>query len=648
MTLADYNTFQKINVSYFNTGIFKDFLGEKYQLAQLKGSQHLVMRDTVNNINLDSLYIDSDTLQDIGNKMGSQSKEKVIKFIEEVEKDIYPDPTMNYFTKRKNYINNTVIVPLVFEEDEIAFKNSFFLSARGVNYTPNFKEKSIKNLLNEKLYNDSSINTCFYENYEAYYKLINQKFEHTFYPEFKDSKYHFRKNILFLSDELEMRYMPDKLIQGEYTTNRSTIWLAFLKNDNFLGGSCLFNDDATEIRNISIKASQANEFNYRKGIQDILNSDYCKQDVFLMAPEIKAFGFEKSVRTNNENKRIYFNENEKDLYFDLMAFIQKNNFGKYSEKIVDKFYKEIILNSSINQPQSVLFEDDYLSLVVEQFNNKIYTQYANKPKNGLRVDREEIIKQCILHVNGDNTFKYYLKNELDALSFNFTIRRNEHEPADYSPLVDDVFKFLDSYNYILSDEQKNCLVNNIYINNYHGKIYDDSIIEHGYSFHALYDFLSTQDLVKKSNLTYVYRLEFSDGTGIYRSVSNQSLLDDSLVDILEYSQRTYPSKEKGISSLFDIKNFHEKMSHNFYNENYYFAFKNLNQLKDWFKPNELLNFMKNDVKIIRYEIEENYIISTASQVAFNKRFVNDKKELNFKECLDINETSKIHSKMKPN
>lgn len=637
---SDFNLFQKVIVNYCNTGVFKEFIGGAYQLGQFMDTNHFVVRDVDNKSNIDSLYCDPDILYSLTFKSGESAGDYVSDFLDSIGQDIYNEHD-GYLEKRLRYFNNTHIVPVVMNDDELEFQEAFYKSALGLKYTENFKSNTIVGLLKEKIHQEEDISVTLYEKFSDYYPVIKDKFQHKFYPDYIGSEHQFEKELRFLEAELNLAYMKSPSDQRDDTNNSDPVWVLFLKNDQYMGGSVISNGLVSDIRNISLRRPEANVKNFTKAIQEMLSSDFCKKDVFLTAPEIEHLNLDSSIREQFKDKRVYFSHKDKTLYYNLFSFIQTSQLTKYSEKILDQFYQDIINGKDQNALQSDMFSDNNVDLIMTHFKNKIFKQYSKKPKNGAVVDRERFINQCISATHDESRFLKYLDNNYNNVHFQFTTQAFTEESLDFNIINQKVESHLSSLGYQLNESLKEKLHQHIQESCYKVIVCEhdekEEMHEAGYSFHALYDFMNEHKLVEQSNNTYVYRLEYADGKGVYLSEEkSENPIDSNLKDIYDYAQRKMPVADLGISTLFDISRYFLKTnSTHYYREQYKFGFADKSQLTGWFIPSEINTLLKSNVKLFRYELPANNVISSKVQVAFNEKYTVNKKELDLKEFLDM-------------
>lgn len=109
-------------------------------------------------------------------------------------------------------------------------------------------------------------------------------------------------------------------------------------------------------------------------------------------------------------------------------------------------------------------------------------------------------------------------------------------------------------------------------------------------------------------MTKVYRLEGSDGLGVYRT-------SDFRISELGRIYKTHKSGEKRPSPYEEFRDKEDMLTCNGYTPyDVFYGFKNITQLKEWFTPAALKVFKEKGVKLVIYDAEE--VLYGKKQVAF--------------------------------
>ncbi len=633
--IDDYNSIQRIMTNYFTSGIFKDYLGDKYTLAKLKDVNHYVMKDTKRDVMHDNLYVDSDFIDIMNDRYENKIDffGKISELFDNIQDDIY-DNMKSYFEKRKEYYSNCESIQPFLTKEDIDLKESFFNSKLGVNYLENFKSKSVQSLIKEKLGNSIDLEIIKHDRFSDHIDDIKKSINFNFYKDFDGTEYEFRKLNKFIYDELEFKYMPTSgRGTSEELDNLDVSWKIFKYDNTYAGGLALTNGLYSQVASISLKKSIETSYNYMKIIDSIINDDDCQKDLFLTALEIKSFNLEDQIRKTYSDKRIYFNHDNKNLFYDIYAFIEEKNLIKHKDEILDSFYKEIIL---LKEHEEVKFDDEYNIIMLIKFKDDLINKYGESDLKNNFDNRNEFVRYCYVK-NNEGTFEDYLRHSISNGNMAFRAKLG-------SNLYDEIEKFvLENFPYfpknIIEDLYLNFSINKQNSVNYNG---DENYVE--YSYHALYDFFIENNLLNNNNQTInIYRFENSDGNGIYRSDIPRDL-DKNREIILNYSQRKTPSNDLNISNLFLNPNNRGHIS-NGYHSNYIFGFADKTQIYNWFDDDEIKKFINNNTKIYKYEVNINSAILSNYQVAFNKNNIISKEEIFYKDLLNIENKKLIKNKI---
>lgn len=645
LEINDFNMFNKVMVNYFNTGVFNEFIGGKYKLSKMDGQEHYSMYNTDNGSPVNNLYIGSGTYDEIIEKYpekGEQYVEQMRQFINDVEGSIY-DADDDYIQKRKKYLSNMQVVDYTLNDSELTFQESFFKSAIGSHYNTNFKSQTIKTLIQDKLNMDAPVQTVFCKNFGEHYDLLKKTLPYEIYPEYIGSPYAFNKQCHFMHDELELLYMPSKTDHDEHSRNIDNTWILLHQNNRYAGGVVIANSAVNEVRHISMKTSIASKENCKKIIDEILSSNLFSQAIFMTAPEIQRYELQEELRKEYKNRPLYFTQTEKHAYFILESFIELNGLGNQSEKIKNDFYKNIIVKHDKLLNSKDLFEYSYslnespVDLLMDNFKLDVLKKYKKSINDLEVIDRETFIRRCFISQQGEDDYKYYLKNDYEGMDFAFRLPLEGNGTTDLLNMVKD---FVLNQNIAYTHEVYKGIYDSIK-NNQQIATHESSHREFlTYSYHSLYETLSDLGCIKTNQAPcYLFRLEMVDGKGVYKSDDSDSdIVSNNEAAILEYDQRKIPQRDRGLSTLFLAYDSRVKLTNN-YADNYHFAFTSKEQMLAWFGKSELTELAKLGTKLYRCEVPEVNMIASQVQVAFNTNKLISKVELNLNEFLEI-ETDK--------
>lgn len=650
LEVSDYNMFSKVMVNYFNSGVFNEFIGGKYKLAKHMDQDHYAMYSTDSNSPINNLYLGEEFYEAINNKYamnGEQYVDQIRDFIAAVENTIH-DANDNYIQRRKKYLPKMEVVDYTMNESELKFQESFYQSGIGNNYNVNFKNQNIKTLIQDKLNQDAPVQTVFCKNFGEHYTLLKKTLPYELYPEYIGSPYAFDKQCHFMHDELELLYIPCKTDQDDRSRNIDNTWILLHQNNRYAGGVVVANSAVNEVRHISMKSSIASKETCKKIIDDLLSSNLFSQTIFMTAPEIARYSLQDELRNEYKNRPLYFTQKEKHAYFILESFIELNELTNQSEKIKNDFYKNIIVKHDKLLNAGDLFEYSYslnespIDLLMDKFKLDVLKKYKKFSNMSEVIDRETFIRRCFISQKGEDDYKYYLQNDYRGNDFAFRLPLDGNGTTDLLNIVKD---FLLNQNIPYTHDVYKGVYESIK-NHQQIAIHNSTDQEFlTYSYHSLYETLSDLGCIKTNQEPcYVFRLEMTDGKGVYISDNSDSdIVSNNDANILEYDQRKIPQRDRGLSTLF-IANDSEVRIRMDYANNYHFAFTSKEQMLSWFSKPELTELANLGTRLYRCEIPEVNVIASQVQVAFNTNKLISKVELNLNEFLDIEMKNEIDEK----
>lgn len=172
-------------------------------------------------------------------------------------------------------------------------------------------------------------------------------------------------------------------------------------------------------------------------------------------------------------------------------------------------------------------------------------------------------------------------------------------------------------------------------------------------YNKIYDYLIDKEIIKNNETIKILRIEDEKGLGLYRSMEN---IGDSLSDNFDFSRNIQPSpiEDQIIASLY-----HNEAEDKNLLKNWYFGFKNKNQIFKWLeegKESSIYNFVikKNpEILIVEYEVPKSQLLASDKQVVFKKetaKVLNKYKLKDLKkiESLEIEKTLENKRKIKKN
>lgn len=646
LTTEDYNSAQRITVDFLNSGFFKEYTEGNYSLAKLKDVDHYVMKYNPDDNILDNLYIDSDGVQELEEKYGLELFEPLNLLAEKVGELIY-DPNESKFTRRRKYFDSCHIVDSFLTDSDNQLKADFFLSDYAKSYQYNVASKSLKSLLHEKLGQEQQIEIMHDVNFSDHYDKIKDTIINP-YPEFNGKEKEFYKKTSFIANELSFKYINPSYMTANTDIGHNDVSWIYVKHDNkYSGGSVIMHDLASEVRDISLKASIRNKNNYLAVINSIIENGNLQKDFFLLHDCVQKYDLMDSLRKDNKDKRIYYTKVEKDMFYDLYGFVAQNKLYEYSDKIFNSFYKKVILKNPMTQ-QEELFDSDKPELLVKAFKEELMITYKDiiKDKQQLFETRKDFIQHCYLKDEGNNSLDYFLQYGFHHTNLAFSVPPAYQDDYEINDLFEKVKSFVEEQFGVLDSDKEEDLYHavklNMQISHKYGS--DDYLKE--FSYHALYDYLTDNEFIipKNNDVIKAYRFEMEDGHGPYKSdIDGKTLMDEDVYQIFNYSQRKEPTADREISTLFIDTEGKGLMRRN-YKEKYIFGFTNKTQIENWFSLKEIENFKKNNMKLCVYEFKAKDAIVTNIQVAFRRNSYLNKKEISFNDLFDLKKENK--SKLK--
>lgn len=134
-------------------------------------------------------------------------------------------------------------------------------------------------------------------------------------------------------------------------------------------------------------------------------------------------------------------------------------------------------------------------------------------------------------------------------------------------------------------------------------------------YNRIYDFYIDNKHIDINNRVKVYRVEGDSGKGIYMDLSGKDLSITSEFDVSNSTPA--PMEDGGLKSIFGARKYVTED----YQKQWFFGFKDKEQLLDWFKSEEgMIEYIEKhgNAKVVEYEVNYEDVISGEFQTAFKK------------------------------
>lgn len=581
----------KIYCNFMNSGYFKDVFGnETYKLVNFD-NKFLVTRNMKSNNNLHYEFSDSQLLNCPRSIIEAKS------ILENEIDDLLESPDFDNYREKIDFRHSfKEVVSYDLDSQEKKIMDDFLKDFPEYQFF--YSKNTVKDLLTNKINNqEQKIIVNKNSDFMEHYSKIKTIFPFDFYEKYEDPTSEFRKVKLFLTSDLGLNYFYDteQIIDND-------IWFSF-ENNNLYCGGCLVhsNEYGTIIESAAIFNKEHNNKNIKQIFKDILNQPEIKKDVIFQTKHLFKDTSDKEIRQLYNSKRLYFTGRETELFLDISYFIDVNKLTDQKEVILEDFYKNILL------PNQKLINSDVISNNLLNLNNKIKNKYnSNLVFENNDISRNDFINVCVfLHHKED------IWGHIDRSKINFTFDIELKELNSKEIPAFEIKQFLSTIGINLNNKVFETLIEDL---NKLGKYTDfykenEKLQIFELDYHKLYDFLIEKEVLNKGNIIKIYRIEDDESIGLYRS--KKITMNNSKA--YDYSHRKIPNNERNLAQIFKSNRYETE-----YHNQYFFGFLNKKQIENWFKDdiNELVK--NNHLKVVEYEIPENYAIITNLQVAFNK------------------------------
>lgn len=580
----------KIYCNFMNSGYFKDVFGnEAYKLVNFD-NKFLVTRDMKSNNNLHYEFSDSQLLN-----CPRSIIEAKLKLENEID-DLLDSPDFDNYREKIDFRHSfKEVVSYELDSKEKQIMENFLKDFP--EYQIFYSKNTVKNLLRNKINNQEEIIVNKNSDFIDHYSKIKTIFPFDFYEQYEDQTSEFRKVKLFLTNDLGLNYFYDteQIIDND-------IWFSFENNNKYCGG-CLVhsNEYGTIIESAAIFNKEHNNKNVKKIFKEIINQPEIKKDVIFKTKHLFKDTSDKEIRQLYNGKRLYFTGRETELFLDISYFIDVNKLNEQKEVILEDFYKNILL------PNQKLINSEVISNNLLNLNNKIKNKYnSNLVFDNTDISRNDFINVCVFLQHKEDIWGHI---ERSKINFTFDIELKELNSKEVPAL--EIQKFLSTIGINLNNEVFETLIEDL---NKLGKYTDfykanETLQIFELDYHKLYDFLIEKEVLNKGNIIKIYRIEDDESIGLYRSKK----ITMNTSKAYDYSNRKIPNNERNLAQIFKSNRYETE-----YHNQYFFGFLNKKQIENWFKD-EINELIKNDhLKVVEYEIPENYAVATNLQVAFNK------------------------------
>lgn len=592
--LESYNIAQKLVFRVLNEPYSKDLFGkDRYSMVLYHGV--LAIHDNQTNRNETSLgsLVPYQILQ---NKEFTDSFVKTINDItEKVETpDVRPFERMNMF-------NNANRIEPFFDEVDDKYYSKFKERSEIVQKLS--QRESLKFLITQKINNENDVITVekndFFVNH--YQKIINNSYLNVFGESDINSENFTDKFLHSLMNDFGYRNVVQS---GIDESNDEMVFFNITVNGKTVGGTTVFErNNYSEINNIDIISKYDNVDFIKNALHEIVNN--LPKDINLicniqreetsqnMLDAIGIFNSESDIK-------IYSSSHEIKAFKELNKFYELNNISEEDRKMIsldhfEKIIKNIEENPEINQ--------SYLEKL------DIYV----KSENINSIDRKAFLEKCMYKTQEEKRVDDYFMSNYSFIRKGIDIENtNETSEEIKNNIFEITNRLLINMNVSLDLFQKEALKDNIKKNIASARY--ETRLE--YNFNHVYDFLCEENIIKNKGKEKIYRLEVNDKKDSSQSsLYKQDVLkgDKKKNYIYNLYDRRGPVSEKGLNYVF-----HKDNGQAGFCQEWYFAFKNKEQLTKWFDQNSLENLDKENIKIGIYEVDKNMMMESRRQVIFKK------------------------------
>lgn len=593
--IEEYNTAQKLVFRVLNEPYSKDLFGkDRYSMVLYHGA--LAIHDNQTNKNETSLgtLVPYEILE---NKKFLDSFVNTINIVKEkVETPNVPT------YERMNMFNKAGKIDIFFNDLDNEYYNSFKIKSEIVQKLS--KPENLKFLIMQKLNNENDVIKVEKSDFfvEHYQKLTKNSYLNILEETDVNNEKFANKFLHSLMNDFGYRNVVQS---GIDESNDEMLFFSVSVNGKTVGGTTVFErNNYFEINNIDVVAKYDNVDFIKKSLQEIVKnlpsgiSIICnmerKETSENMLSAIKEF--------NNESEiKIYSSPNEVKAFKELNKFYELNNISEEDRKIISSEHFAEIIKNIENNPD------------VNKFYSEKLESYG-RPENISNIDRKSFLEKAMYKTQDEKSINDYFMYDRNFIRKGIDIENTNEPLKNIEKTVFEITNnLLISMNIYLDLFQKEALKDNIEKNITTAR-YE---ARHEYNFNHVYDFLCEENIIKTKAKTKIYRLEANDNklssqsTSLYKQDTLKGDKERNYIHNL-YDRRG-PVSEKGLNYVFHKDNAQEGFC-----QEWFFAFKNKEQLTRWLDEESLKTLNQGDVKIGIYEVDNNMMMESRRQVIFKK------------------------------
>jgi len=593
--LESYNTVQKLLFRVLNEPYSKDLFGkDRYSMVLYHGI--LAVHDNQTNRNESSLS----SLVPYGILQNKNFTDSFVNTMKEIRQKV-ETPDVRPF-ERMNIFNNANRIEPFFNELDNEYYSKFREKSEIVQKLS--QSESLKFLIMQKINNESDVieiekNDLFVNHYQ---KLITNSYLNLFGEKNVSSENFTDKFLYSLINDFGYRNIVQSGIEE---SNDEMIFFNISVNGKTVGGTTVFErNNYSEINNIDVISKYDNVDFIKNALKGIVNN--LPKDINLICnierEETSQNMLNAIQEFNRENDiKIYSSSHEIKAFKELNKFYELNNISEEDRKKISIDHFEKIIKNIQENPDI----------------NKAYLENLNiyvKPENLNNIDRKTFLEKAMYKTQDEKRVNDYFMSNNSFIRKGIDIEKtNEFSKEIRNSIFETTNNFLISMNVNLDLFQKEALKDNIAINTINVS-YDERI---EYNFNHVYDFLCEENIIKNKEKIKIYRLEADDNQ---ESLESSSLYKQAILEgdkEKNYVHNLYDRRgavsEKGLNYVF-----HKDHGKTGFCQEWYFAFKNKEQLIKWFDQNSLENLDKENIRIGIYEVDKNMMMESRRQVIFKK------------------------------
>lgn len=449
-------------------------------------------------------------------------------------------------------------------------------------------ENNLKEILKTKVFNTMPTEVVYSKKLGDHLNSIKNSLDLDFFkhPKFDSSS---DNMIRLIQETMNMNHLIPDLSNNRHP---SLEFILIQKDKSLIGGTYIANNiDAIEVKKFNILPKYKANYNIDEAWDKILKK-LPKQRNIILSEDIQ--------NIDKKNYRIYSDPIHVRMLNELRYFLNKNTIeSSLKDEIYHKFYQD---KKTLSEHEGFMFVKKFISDIRKDYKLPSVPDISS---------RQNFLNYLILSEDKANGLKYLNGKEDTQVKTSFYW---EYKDSIYTDPIDFIHnRVVSKFSELgikLDDKQSTKLEDHILSNLDQKK----DAIHCQYHFNASYDFLIENKLIPSNTSTFVYRLETYNNQGIYDNYdSTRHHFTTQKEDaILNSHDRLDPLKDIKLSSLFNE-------GKNNYSSQWFFGFKDQEQLRDWFSVDELKQLAKSDhFKVSRYEIDQNNIVYSDKQVVFKK------------------------------